>query len=210
VERENLKFAIGVVANVFERVRYHYFFRGSAIGAFRWIELLRTLVLACVAREHKDILIKPLQEHEIAKLLDSYQQDALKGIKQLQVWLRIHLLAHSQRMPLRICVHNAQSEEDAKCYLRHVSGSADYFIHLCSGQRAKDIVEELLELGSTPSGASIFCTTRRFDLYSNDETSEGALTRQAINEEIERLFPKSLQKPLTEACLAPIKEKGAA
>lgn len=210
VERDDMEFAMHVMENIRANIPYHYFFPASGEGAFRWVQLIRSLVLAGAAKVNQGIFKQPLQlEDDIKQVLSNNEEAVRKSIKKLlgmpgagQGGLRIHLLSPNQHVAMKICVHNATSQ-NAKCYLRHTEGD-DYFVQWASGPVVKQIVEDLLELKNLKAEPEIFCSTKSFDLYDVRENSDGANTRQAIKLAIKSHFPDALQEELMKACLSPI------
>jgi hypothetical protein len=73
------------------------------------------------------------------------------------------------------------------------------------GSKVKEIVEDLLELKTLETKSEIFCSSKSFNLYDEEEKSDGAIVRKAIELAIKNHFPDALQEELTKACLSPVK-----
>jgi predicted nucleotide-binding protein len=206
----DLGFASRVMARLQGQVRYRYFFTAGKGNAFRWIRLIQSLTLAGVARAHSE-KFKTSDSGEIKELLDraEYLASAKNAIGIMRSYLRIHLLAQDQEVPLRLCVHNAQSSLNAACYFRYTSSSQkgtdlDYFVLWSKSASARSLVNELLGLNEQTIedwGDEIFRPSRLFNLYSKNRKSFGARMRDEIVRDIHEYFPDSLTGTLATACL---------
>jgi hypothetical protein len=214
VERDDKEFAMHVMDNICANIPYHYFFPASGEGAFRWVQLIRSLVVAGLAKINRKVFNDPPElEDDIKQVLSDNHKDAKETVARLsgvagagQGVLRIHLLSPNQHVAMKICVHNATSE-NAKCYLRHTKGGDydDYFVQWATGPVVKQIVEDLLELKTLTEYSEMFCSTKSFELYDARGDSDGANTRQAIELAIKTHFPDALQGELAKACLSAVK-----
>ena len=81
------------MANIEQDVRYQYFFRAGATDAWRWVTLVRTLLLAAVRSRDGSIETDTRSKNSIIKAtLATYQDLSMAAIDDLTMALRIHLL----------------------------------------------------------------------------------------------------------------------
>lgn len=170
VEQNDLQFCLTVLRNLKLGIQYEYYFgsfddnRGPAA----------MLVLNIATAEWQ------LKDAPFDTLLNDNLSAVKRNLQTMQKGLSIHF---RRRPPMQFCIHNAQSEEFAACYLRCQGDQyGDRFAIWARKRGAKDIANDLRRsCTAKDKAASIFHSTI-------DEGLDSAKLRN----EIRNMFPSDL------------------
>jgi predicted nucleotide-binding protein len=172
-----------VVENMDRGILYHYFFRADTSLIPKVARLIQSLVLAKLGVE------KDLHENKERIAMIKNNTGPVKTIiEEIQKKLSIQFVP-KDRLPLYFCVHNANDNENACCYLRH-EGNPDGFIRWAEGKAAKQVASDLLKIRDLPDENAIFYPTKYFDLYKTG-TTERELKVSILNN-LEAQFSKDV------------------
>jgi len=183
------RFALRTLKNMEKEVDYCYFFHGSETGIFRISRMIQMFSLAGLIEGNNDD--PPPADRRIAMI--ARKADVSKNLDTIQEHLRIYFLR--REAPLEFCVHNADSDEDAKCYLRY---SKDEFVpwHADEARKAKAVAQDLLRQRPEKQPSRIFCSTLNFDL----DTDECRSFKDNLSKEIEKVFIPELHNKVKSIC----------
>jgi len=152
VETQDYDIANIVRANMFAGVKYEYFFEGGRNTDFI-ANLIQTLAISGIPNQTMP------NPHGRKEITEKYQEHVKANLLLLQQNLSIHF---RQRPPLQFCVHNANRDADAICYLSY-KGSG--FVEWLFSRDAVDVATELTNSCLTRERHKyIFHSTRDFPL----------------------------------------------
>ena len=188
LEGTDASFSNTVFTNISSRIRYEYFFPAEAMFAHRLVSLVfRLLTHHASAIAPEDI--KAELENDQNKLLQ-----AERNLRKLAPYLTVHLMPDPPAF--RFCVHNAEIEQRARCYLRHEKDDFD-FVVLKQKQDAKKVATQLLAIRQQATTQNIFSFITHFTNANAQKTF-----RAEIEEQIKSQFPHPLVNEVTKACFA--------
>ncbi len=181
VEWADSEFCACVLENLKSGVKYEYYYGDFDDSIGPTAELVQKIATANLGPQVSKGSISRVKEN----------------LKFLQRSLSIHF---RKRPPLRFCVHNANLEERATCYLRCHGEHDGKFVEWAKKAEAKYIAEELSSsckaVTSEAQEAAIFHSTRDVELDTSRVIRE---VMQAFGDGV----AKSLYDDLYEACLGP-------
>lgn len=137
LELDDTSFAYTVYRNIKDNfIHYKYFFPKTSANCEQVANLIQILATVHMEGGNRDIADGEPSPEQIKNNLNL-----------LQRYMQIVFLKSRQK--IEFCVHNAQRETDAICYLRQPVDHAIAFVEWSQGRNAYEIAEDLL--GSIPT-----------------------------------------------------------
>jgi hypothetical protein len=179
-------FAMRVMLNMKAEVDYKYFFHADESSAYPILHMIQMLSLASLFEPGTTELT--LDERLL--LMAAKKEDVVRNLDTVADRLSIHFLP--DKSPVEFCVHNADSNTDAKCYLKY---SHQYFLewHHDHPSEAKAVAWELLRYCKNQKRA-IFRSTRDFILDTSQQF------RDTFYDAIDRYFVSDLRPAVADLC----------
>lgn len=186
----NPTFAAMVLDNMKEQIDYTYFFEADEVNVKSLPLLIRALA---TARLEVDSPLTRDPDYWIDQMGASPQASEIVGrsLRLLQRHLQIYLLA--RKAAIQFCIHNADHEERATCYLRYPPA---HFVEWCKGDSANDVVADLRDKGMPPADDYIFQPSKSFNIYDDANRA----FRERLSRKILELFPDALHPNVKGAC----------
>jgi hypothetical protein len=187
----DINFAKRVKENINSNAKYYYFFCATGQNIVIISELLQALATAHLNDDN-------------ARVRFSQMQDSLQETKNNLSLLKRHVKINflKERPPIEYCIHNAHSENYAKCYLRHpLNNENGIFVEWSVGRRAYELADNLLsQVSNSNRGEFIFQPTREIDIYSDKYRNNflEPLKNGCLN-----LFPRELHDTVNSVCFKP-------
>jgi len=173
------EFADHALGNMKTGVRYMYFLRESQNHSVT-SKFLQTLATAGLGGKNTA---------DRRRLTKEKKEDVIKNLELLKESMTICILPHG---PFDFCIHNADSELFAKCYMRkHLEGK---FVTWLEKDRAYDTAEDIkVNYIEPPEGptSSIFQSTNAFKL---EENGNGEKIWQRLKQEFDPAIHAELRK----------------
>lgn len=205
---EDLGFAKVVMQNIQADVKYRYFFnKGTSEWAQRFVALIRNLVVAGVWLNNAEWRNRSnIPKDQFKQCLTEGEREAMAALEEMKLWLHIYLLPE-HRLPLQCCVHNAQSDTNARCYLRYKPNhQVDFFLEWSDGLNAQRIANDLLALipptAKREGSGTIFRSTTMYNLDAEGNQQAKEL-REQVQILINKMFPASICERVRSACFGP-------
>ena len=179
-------FAIHVLANMREGIRYSYFFFADENSANVIARLIQTLAAVGVPGE----TVYERRDNMVAE-----QEKVTRNLENMQQHLAIHFTALKPAFQLRI--HNADLVDKAVCFLRFTKDKSASFVRWCEEGPAKRVADHLLRMRRPmPKGVEryIFRSTSEFDFDTKPDFKDN------LSGEILMFFPQPLKEKAKAAC----------
>ena len=170
VEGRDRRLAKAVISNIREGARYEYFYGDFNNNILHTANLLQRLATA--------ELEEKLPANQWPQFMKTHWADIWPILGLMQENLSIHF---RRRPPLQFCVHNALSETEAICYLRH--SKEDKFARWAEREFATPIAKELIDSCATREKEKPLCI---FHSSVDFRLTEDATLDDAGNETIRK------------------------